>query len=125
MATAAIVAQKNAKKRREAEESQEKPLTPAEEEKKKGVARAMKQVRARKSVFTMFQKKTVTDTQMVANAKGKELPLRVILHVLKQRRKDRLYSQLFFYFIFMLAYTFVIYHSHKPFHSSQTTDNMI
>ena len=70
MPTAAIVAAKNANKRREAEESQEKPLTPAEEEKKKGVARAMKQVRARKSVFTMFQKKTVTDTQMVANAKG-------------------------------------------------------
>ncbi len=45
------------------------------------------------------------------------MPLRVILHVLKQRRKDQLYQQLFFYFIFMLSYTFVIYHSHKPFHA--------
>ena len=63
----------------------------------------MKQVRARKSVFTMFQKKTVTDTQMVANAKGKELPLRVILHA-KQRGKIACIHNFFLFHIYVGVY---------------------
>ena len=52
------------------------------------------------------------EAQEVDNIK---IPLRVILHVLRQKKKDQLYAQLAVYFIFMCAYSFVIYHAHKPF----------
>ena len=64
----------------------------------------------------MFSRKK-SNKERIEGAKKKTMPLRVILHVLRQRRKDQLYTQLFFYFVFMLIYTFVIYHSHKPFHA--------
>ena len=87
-----------------------------QDKKSKDVSKVIKKVKARKSVFGMFSRKK-SNKERIEIAKNKTMPLRVILHVLRQRRKDQLYTQLFFYFVFMCMYTFVIYHSHKPFHA--------
>ena len=114
MATAAIVAKKKARERTAEAAANAVPVV--QDKKSKDVSKVIKKVKARKSVFGMFTRKK-SNKDLVEGAKKKTMPLRVILHVLRQRRKDQLYTQLFFYFVFMLIYTFVIYHSHKPFHA--------
>lgn len=114
MATAAIVAKKKARERTAEAAANAVPVV--QDKKSTDVSKVIKKVKARKSVFGMFTRKK-SNKERIEVAKKKTMPLRVILHVLRQRRKDQLYTQLFFYFVFMCMYTFVIYHSHKPFHA--------
>ena len=102
MATAAIVAKKKARERTAEAAANAVPVV--QDKKSKDVSKVIKKVKARKSVFGMFTRKK-SNQELVEGAKKKTMPLRVILHVLRQRRKDQLYTQLFFYFVFMLIYT--------------------
>ena len=107
MSTAAIVAAKSAK-RQEAEEKRkaetlEDPPAPVQPAKKK------------KTWYGGDKKSPELDQEKLEKVKDIEIPLRVILHVLRQKKKDSLYVQLCIYFIFMCSYSFIIYNSHKPF----------
>ena len=109
MATAVITASKNARKREEEAEEKRKAENLEDEAPRAPV------VKKKRTWFSGDKKSKEIDQQRLAEVENIKIPLRVILHVLRQKKKDQLYIQLSFYFAFMVAYSFVIYHSHKPF----------
>ena len=113
MSTAAIVAHKHAKAQQEERAKEEESRESLESPKRK------KPDRAKRLNSFWVRKKAVDDKTVKQEELDKVantvIPLRVILHVLRQKKKDELYVALAFYFVFMCCYTFVVYHSHHPF----------
>ena len=106
MSTAAIVAHKHAKAQQEERAKEEESRESLESPKRK------KPDRAKRLNSFWVRKKAVDDKTVKQEELDKVantvIPLRVILHVLRQKKKDELYVALAFYFVFMCCYTFVV-----------------